>query len=82
MSDVAPNLAERLLDPYRDVEVEPGLLAYLRRALDRPHLDFAEAPLPIPGGVDTLIFGFSLRGAPAEEELALLRARRSARALC
>ena len=44
-------------------ELAPRLLDYLRAAVDRPRLDYAEAPAPVRGGFDTEIFTFSLNGA-------------------
>jgi aminoglycoside phosphotransferase (APT) family kinase protein len=49
--------------------VEPladRLLAELRQLLAAPALEYLEPPAQISGGFDTLIYGFALRGAPAE----------------
>ncbi len=40
-----------------------GLIEYLRGQLREPALDFAEAPAPVTGGFDTLIFAFRLKSA-------------------
>src|SRR5262245_1161597 len=43
-----------------------SFLALLRRRVGAPHLEYAGSPERIPGGYDTRIFAFALRGAPPE----------------
>jgi aminoglycoside phosphotransferase (APT) family kinase protein len=43
-------------------DLGPRLLAYLRAALRRPRVDFAEPLAPLSGGFDTEIFAFRLSG--------------------
>ena len=42
--------------------VDGALLGFLRTAFGAPDLEYAEAPAPISGGFDTLIYGFRLSG--------------------
>jgi len=44
----------------------PRLLAWLRRVWEAPELAYAEAPEPILGGNATFIYGFEVRGGPAD----------------
>jgi aminoglycoside phosphotransferase (APT) family kinase protein len=50
----------------RDSEIAPRLLAYLATRWRLADLDYAEAVQSISGGFDTAIFGFALKGAPAD----------------
>jgi aminoglycoside phosphotransferase (APT) family kinase protein len=47
-----------------DGDLGQRLLAHLRGRLDEPRLGFSEPPASVPGGFDTQIFAFRLRGAP------------------
>jgi aminoglycoside phosphotransferase (APT) family kinase protein len=49
-----------------DTGIARGLLDLLRQRVGAPHLEYARAPERIPGGYDTRIFAFALRGAPPE----------------
>jgi aminoglycoside phosphotransferase (APT) family kinase protein len=46
-----------------ETDVGAGLLAHLRATLDEPGLAYAEPPVPVLGGFDTLIYGFRLQSA-------------------
>lgn len=46
-----------------ETDVDSGLLAHLRATLDEPGLTYAEPPVRVLGGFDTLIYGFRLKGA-------------------
>ena len=43
-----------------------GLLDLLRQRVGAPHLEYVRPPERIPGGYDTRIFAFALRGGPPE----------------
>src|SRR4029453_4168750 len=49
-----------------DTGIARGLLDLLRQRVGAPHLEYARALERIPGGYDTRIFAFALRGAPPE----------------
>lgn len=53
-------------------DIGPPLLAYLRRELDAPSLEYAEPPAPMLGGFDTLIFAFRIEGVTRPYSLPLV----------
>lgn len=55
-----------------DTDVTHNLLVYLGRAFGAPALAYAEPPARITGGFDTMIYGFRLRGAPADAAMPLV----------